>query len=309
MQLIKKRPETANIIVRSDVTIPALSKVAPDFNALSGKLNVRSDHSYWDVIQELAGLSGVVIYMDLDTLVITQPQVLYSKDNLKQLIWGKNVNTLEFKRKMGRLRGFNIIVRCLTTGNKKSPVLQAQIPKEGSLEWSKKTGIARKEVVITQQAHGKEPVEKPADYISFRVENVANKESLVKIGEQLYENLGRQQIEGSLETYDMVLPENATEGTVEFDALKLRTGTAIDIHIDQDDLKAISREASQGARFAYLQARGYKEDLANLLAENLSAFTTPFYTKAVTFNFSQESGFKMTLDFINFIELSQSLVR
>ena len=60
------------------------------------------------------------------------------------------------------------------------------------------------------------------------------------------------------------------------------------------------------ARRKMLIKRGYTNDVANALAQSLGRVSTRFYTKAVRLSLSQNEGFEMELDFINFIELENA---
>jgi hypothetical protein len=61
---------------------------------------------YWEVIQDLVGKAALVAYIELDELIIAKPRALYEGTNAKQFIYGKNLKSLEFKRKLGRVKGF-----------------------------------------------------------------------------------------------------------------------------------------------------------------------------------------------------------
>lgn len=294
--------------------LPILSSFWADKDALSGKKNVKKDESYWDVIQDIVTRAGLIAYIELDKLVLSKPRVLYDRAKAISFVYGANLSSLEFKRKIGRKKNFNLIVRSLSIETKE--VIEAKIPKEATDEWSKATGINNAEVNLKVLKPDGTPVEekdeKPAPYLSFRLPNIKSKDHLIKIGQEIYEEIGRQQIEGSFETKEMEIcyaedpdkPQNHTK----FNVLKLRNGTAVSIEIDQGDLEGFSRHKSPAAREQHLILKGYEPAVAKALAETYGKFTTPLYIKAVTFSLDESQGFDCKVEFINFIETSKSSV-
>lgn len=295
---------------------PTLAQLAPDLGEDSGVKNSRSKRSYWDMIQNLVEKAGLISYVSLDKLIITRPRNLYDRKKAKIFIYGVNLSDLEFERKLGRLQGFNVKVVCLNPEGK--DLLEARIPEQASEEWAKDIGVIRKAVTIKKKAivkNGQEQPEEeePAPYITFRVSDVANFPALVNIGEKIFEELGRQQIEGSLTTKEMLLVDNENNF---FDVTKFRIGTPIEIDIAQGDLEGLpplqkieNIQARKQAIYQFLVGQGYPLKVADIFAESLARFDTPFYTKAVDFTLDQETGWQMKLDFINFIELPRELTQ
>ena len=290
------KDESGNLI-----ELPVLSAFEGEKDKLSGKRNVGREKTYWDVIQELASHAGLLCYIELDKLVLTKPRNLYDKKQITHFVYGKNLSNLEFKRKLGRRKGFNIIVRSFSEKNKE--VITAKIPLEATEEWSKATGISNTENKVQEvKPDGTaipEAEAKPAQYISFLLKNISDKDHLIEVGQEVYEEIGRQQIDGSFETQDMV---TAGANKTIFDILKLRNGTPVSIEIDQGDLKGISSLTSKAERVRFLKNRGYDASIADVFADTLGKMATPFYTKAVTFTMDGTTGFKCKVDFINFIE-------
>jgi len=326
-KLLSELDETKNLIVdvRVPGPLPILANFWSDKSALSGKKNVKKDQTYWDVIQSIVAEAGLIAYIELDRLVITKPRVLYDRNQAKRFVYGRNLKNLEFKRKIGRKKGFNIAVRCLNV--EKKEVLEALIPKEATAEWSKETGIANTEVIIPkvtpaapatagaslkgsnpsisdQQA---EAQGEPAPYIAFRVNNVANKKQLIEIGQTIYEELGRQQIEGSFETEEMKIRFKKLDGSQEtFNIMKLRIGTPVIVEIEGDDIAAIRNLKNQAGIERYLVGKKYNPRVARSLSQSIGKSNTPFYTKSITFTMDAEDGFDCKIEFLNFIEATSA---
>jgi len=323
IKILLSRTATKDIRIFKDPSLgelPILSKFYSDFNPLSGQKSRRKNETYWDVIQDLARKAGVLIYIQLDLLIITKPNALYNRKKMKQFIWGKNLKDLEFKRNLGRTKDFNIGVRSLNT--RKKEVYEAIIPQDGKPEWAAKTGIPLKKVTVKKLQPDKSVKEEDAKVIFFRLPNISDRDQLIEIGQGIFEEMNRQQIEGSLSTKDMLVAEGdaRVDGAgVPFDVTKIRNATPIDLRIFEDDLDAIkelnknqqgniSREATVAARQKYLEDRHYEPKVAAAFAQTMGKFDTPFYTRSVDFKFDMSNGFEMKLDFINFVELPQSLI-
>lgn len=286
--------------------LPILANLGESRDELSGKKNSKRNESYWDVIQDVVSRAGLIAYIELDALVIDSPRTLYTSDDKIQFIYGQNLSSLEVKRKIGRQKNINIIVRSWAPEAKE--VLQARIPLEATPDWCSYMGLRQAEVTIPEQkvvakdneAQAQEQKEKPAPYLSFRVSGISNKDHLVKVGESIFEELSRQQLEGSLETMDM----KVSTGDSMFNILKIRNGTPVAVRIEGNDTFALKNKSTEEKR-RFLIGRGYPPNVATALAERFDRISTPFYTKAVRFTMSESSGFKCRIDFVNFIELEQ----
>lgn len=280
--------------------LPVMKAYAPDFNSkLAGQKNTARDDTYWDIITDLVARAGLICYIELDKLVLSSPRVMYNPSQAKKFVYGKNLKTLKFKRKLGRHKGFNVQVRALNIQTKE--VLTASIPAQATVLWSKLTGVANSVVkvpVVKPDGTQGEPQIAPA--MSFRVKDVANLDKLIEIGEKIYEELSRQQIDGEFTTKEMEADQ--IDGAC-FDLLGIRNGTPVQIELDAADLHGISRITSDAEREKFLVARGYEKSVAQVLARTFNKFPNVFYTKAVTFRMDASDGFALTLEFVNFIDL------
>lgn len=302
---VKEIPGAAKIKVEArpdDLPLPKLSEFWPGGSA--ALMNVKNDDTYWGVVQEVASRAALIAYIENDKLIITKPRTLYdeSKQKAVRFIYGKNVKSLEYKKKIGRRKGFNIIVRSMNERDK--VVIEAKIPAQATEAWSNATGIPNIEIRTPDlDKEGKQiPYAdlKPAPYIAFLIPKIVYQAQLVEIGEQTYEAMAREQIEGSLETFDMDALQ--VNGSI-FDLLKLRMGAAVQVQVDQPDLKALTAITSSEEQQRFLLRRGYSANVAKALSENLRKLSDFMYVKGVEFNLSATS-LSIKIDFINFIETS-----
>ncbi len=307
--LILEQEATKDIKVvnRTGEPLPTLSKLAPDFNPVTSVKNQKRKETYWDIIQDILSRIGLLGFIEIDKFVIAKPQNIYEKKEIKQFLYGGNVKTLKYTRKLGRSKNYNVKINSINIAEKR--VEEVKIPEDATdPEFISNFGGIR--ITIPQLDKDGKKIEPPkdAEFLTFPVKDVSNKEQLIKIGESVYEELSRQQIEGSLSTFEMEVPEEVDSGSKPVNFNQIRNGTAIKIYMSQDELNEISSTSKLAEKRNFLIRRGYPIKVATAFAESLNRINTAFYTKSVTFNLDQDNGFEMNINFINFIDLDSNLL-
>jgi len=307
--LILEQESTENITVenRTGEPLPTLSELAPDFNAKTSVKNQKRKEKYWDIMQDILRRVGLLGFIEVDKFVIAKPQNIYEKKEIKQFIYGGNVKDLKYTRKLGRSKNYNVKINSINIPEKR--VEEVKIPEEATNpDFIRNFGNSVITIPQLDKDGKKITPEKPADYLTFPVKDISNKEQLIKIGESVYEELSRQQIEGSLTTYEMEIPEEDATGARPVGFNQIKNGTAIKIYMSQSELKQISSESSEAEKRRFLIRRGYPNNVASAFANSLSRINTAFYTKSVTFEIDQDNGFEMSINFINFIDLDSQIL-
>lgn len=298
--IIAQLPGAGDIKLDNRTGIAVLpSLVSLDLGKHAGKGNPKPKENYWDVIQRVAAEAALIAYIELDKLVLTKPRTLYDRNKAVQFFYGKNVSELEFSRKIGRQKSFNIRVSSYSVEQKRK--ISVDIPKEAqTLPGSGKEVLIEK---VAVKGGVSEKTDEPAPYLLFFVADVADISQLIARGEKIYEEIARQQIEGKFSTCDFEAKQGDNPLTAScFDLTKLRNGTPLRIEIDPEDLAFINKESDVNRRTQFLVKRGYALKTARALAEAFQRFDTPFYTKEVSFSWGGDNAFKIDVDFINFIE-------
>ena len=318
--LLSNVPAAKNIKIedRSGRGGENFAKAVPGFELRSGEeasdgLYQFTDRNetYWDVIVSICEAVALICYIELDKLVLTTPRILYqggiqSKRTL-QFVYGYNLMSLEFFRNLGKKKKFNILLKSFNIRENKR--IQVSIPRDARQEWCNALNIDKSIQKIKElNAEGVAETRNAPAY-TFLLNNYT-KDELIDYGQKVFEEIIRQQLEGSCETHEMVV--NDDRG-VEFDITKVRTGTPIKIEIAQEDVRNILRtdgsgggKISDGQRIAYLVRRGYPqktaENLIKAVATGTGKLRPIFYTREALFDFS-EQGFTCRLGFVNYIQL------
>ncbi len=323
------------VVNLTNTKLPTLAQYYPDFGSpMAGQKNVGQHESYWEIIQDIVSRCGLICYMGntvsgndlVPALFLNTPRNQATNVDDIKFIYGINVKNLKFKRKLGRFKNFNVQVRSRVG----KEVLIAKIPEEATVEWGKAFGFQYDPTLVggpgatpltTNFAPVSIPVLKPdgsldassthvAPYITFNVPNISDKDQLIRIGQTLYEQYSLQQLEGSFDTFEMVGRGSTTDAGVnqfnsltQYDLTKIKKGQTICLEINTDDLSRISRFNSVSDRTKYLIENNYDKEVAAIFASTMGKFSARFQIKSYSMHVNQDSGFKLSVNFQNIIDL------
>ena len=314
--------ENVPIEDRTGKAIQNVATALPSFTLLNGRQTsdgvntyVNQNQTYWDVIVGLAEGLGLLIYFELDKLVINSSRFLYQTSSSfvnktpLTFIYGHNVERLEFNRNLARKKRFNIVVRShqMRTGQ----ILEASIPKDATSSWLKENNLSGK--IVTEEildSQGRR-IERNAPAYVISHPNLTI-ERMKEVGQGYFEEVIRQNLSGEIESKDMSAV--GTDG-IEFDITKIKVGRPIVLDITSEDLKYILRysptgdKISNADRVRYLISRGYSDNVASSLVQAISRgkekLKPTFYVSYAYLNFDQSSGFSITIGFVNYIQLGE----
>ena len=315
--LIQLNPSTKDKITL-DQRVGTTRTIDPNFNIAKELQNQGKTDSYWDVMNIMAERAGAIIYVEQDRVVLTKPRNLYANPNLIQMVYGTNIKQLSFARKIGRIRNSNVRVYSTDNeGRRNNKILSIEIPKDArDPAFIKRFGNKRITIPVLRADGTTDPKGEDAPHMKFKVPNVRSRKKLIEIGEKTFAELSRQELEGELTTNDMEFrireyreaPGGGLVATRRPDQIAnfrdIRIGTPIEIVLSQFDMDKIRSIKSRDDRKDFLLKRGYPEEIAADFAESLSKVTNYFYTKSLSISINEDQGFQMTIQFINFIDLS-----
>ena len=317
--LLSNVPAAKNIEIddRSGRGDENFKKSVPNFSLVSGEEvsdglyhYADKNENYWDVIVSLCESAALICYIELDKLVLTTPRILYQGgiQNKKtfQFVYGFNLMNLEFFRNLGKKRKFNILLKSFNMRENKR--IQVSIPRDANKSWADAMNVD-KAIQKVKELNAEGVAEsRNAPAFTFLLNN-QTKEQLIEYGQKVFEEIVRQQVEGSCETHEMRITDDKG---IEFDITQVKIGSPVKIEILQEDVKNILRAGSggdkitDGQRISYLVRRGYPrrvaEDLIKAVAKGTGKLRPIFYVREVIFDFSDQ-GFACRIGFVNYIQL------
>lgn len=275
-------------------------------SAMAAIRNPGPNSTYWDIIQDKIRRCGLIGYFHFDTFVITTPRNQNDETLDLKFIYGKNIKNVSFNRKIGRLKNFNLILRSVNDKD----VLDVHIPRDASPVWGARYGIPVGadlfQPLITPSGTTDQNAVQPAPAHTFNIPKIANQAALISLGQTLFEEFSFEQLDGSLTTHEMLVHRGVNKTDSDYEELsstEIEVGMSIAIDIDGTDLDNISRLQSTAQRVKYLKLRGYSDEIATLFATTLGKMKPRFLIKDFSLDLSQESGFKMMINFINIIDI------
>ena len=241
------------------------------------------DVDAWTVITDLVRLAGGVVFVRLNQIVVSAPANLFKRTPAPVLLWGRDIQSLEYgtELKSMRHRGVKVISRDPSSG-KVNSVLYPN---------SKKTVLG----------HTRRRVEQTEHFVEWLLHGVP-KERLEPIARQIWELQARQQVEGTMETQRLhSVDEEAPLWRVRHgSAVRILTPSAV-----AGQLAALPQELAV-AQLTQGMFR-MRRDVASAFvqaARSLQTADTPFYVQRARHRWSGQSGYALTVDFVNFIPIN-----
>ena len=297
-----------------------LSRAGFDLSNEIAKKNFPKGSNNWETIQIFAAQAGVVVYVEGDTVKLREARNIYEEKRASLMVYGYNLSNVTFGKKLGRQKDFN--VRVFATDVESKIQLSASIPKQArDPEFKRKfvTRPGKDNIILEVDTMGKKvtpPTKAP--FLYFPVPNVKSLSALIRIGEGIFETIARQQLEGHLETSEMLFVQRESElirgdginfgeaieqiGDQRIPFKDIGMGSYISILIADDDLKEISSLSDIGARRRYLLGKGYPDEIAEIFARKLTQLTNVFVIKSLRYAIREGEGFTMSMEFINIID-------
>lgn len=283
--------------------------------------STHSDLNFWDLIVRYCFLVGAIPYFQGRTLYIrpalslygavTTPDTIQSatqgrqlRSDIKQVVYGRHIKKLSVGRKYA---GNNKpkTIRCISTNlslgpNNRNQYIEASWPPRNPRD-EREIG-AKITHVHSGSNHGNEEI------LNVPVPGVHSHERLLEIAQSLYEEIGRNEISGTVESGVL-----ATYGRNIPDLLELRPGDPVELLVDvatlnqHENLPNTLQEHS-GQPFvnavAAVQAYVRDENLARAIVAtsrgNIMGVLRYFRVSNARYDWSVGQGIEMSFDFQNY---------
>lgn len=265
--------------------VGSVGEVVPTLGSLHYKkskkrgLTPQGVKNYWDVIYQVCLRHGFIVYVEGFNVVISRPNVLQENARrvIPKVVYGRNLESLEVDRKLGKERVPQILVRSYDPVTR-SP-LEARFP-------------AAKDKVTTGIGTERDEVK------SFTVPGISDERTLKRIAENAYNSLARG--ESSVRFSTPALKD--LDGVS--DLLDLRAGGAVAVGFDPFVSDATLGSLPRNERFDRLIALGYKDKVARLIAdeyEKMNYFRRPFYIREASLIYDSDEGIRVEVEATNYI--------
>jgi hypothetical protein len=260
-------------------------------------VSVKADSTYWDVIYKLCLAYGFIVFVKGFEVWITPPHVLQSVAQTQfHVAYGRNLEKLEVERKMSKEATPQIRVRSTNPDPPFTP-FEGRFPSDNDLENFNK-GVTQKKGVSKISFGSTGIGVKKEEFKVFSIPDVKDQKTLVDFAKATYFTLARGEGVIRFATPHLRDLKNA-------DLLAIRAGDSVMIEWDAFNAEQMqSKESTPQSRYNILISLGYSPDVAALVSENYSKldyFRQPFYVKECNITWDKDSGVKIDVEAMNFI--------
>lgn len=301
VEVLRDRLEFRGQLAGKDLGSMVLGQAVSARFANLKKVATKTNTDAWAVWSQCVGSLGLITFIDRDKCIVTTSTEHYTSETAPRLIWGKNIAEIEestastFSDKGVAITSFDPV-----TGT----TIEAFYPPPDDERINRKRISAAK-----KHAAPPRPPTNSDRYDFFEYNGVTNPDILAEIARRAWDERSRQELEGSLRTYEMAV-DGEDGGRV--DLLEIRAGDVVRVELDPTDSGALTSIPSETARVRYLTDRGYSDDVATLIARNapaLESLERKYHAKRVRVELEvEEDGgkFEVTIDFHNRIKVGQA---
>jgi hypothetical protein len=274
---IDDRDEIADSIYPADYMARA-SEETDDEDEDTSKFKLSHGTSAWEVMQELCINAGLIIYVELDKLVIRRPTSLFAgeepKDGSILYLIGGNVSEVTYRREFGR-RG-DVHVQVTSYDADEGETLIARSPKE-DFELKK---------LAASEVGGRKSKTTTVQVVPYVVDGVTDQDHLQTIADELRETLIHHELEVEIETRSLYDALGKKVTAFKYgDSLKVGlsdTIIGIAVKTDEEQIQA-------------LLDRGWKRADAEKVTSALEKLRNPFYVHERRLAWDRETGLDVTI--------------
>jgi hypothetical protein len=269
--------------------------------------------SIWDHITDVVTSVGLVPIMEGYDIALISPRTQFGTAGSKRMVFGRNLSKLAFSRKLMGVKVPTIEVRCYDADRGRT--LWARHPVRAGEVASGIIGVVDPPRPLRANEvppSGSNPDESIRTYT---VSGITDSSFLETIAESIFEQLGRQEIEGSFETSDAwsyeEVPDNADLfDMVAGDAVELllaRADTTDDEELGSNPTLGRIEAMDTARRVEYMVALGWDPVVAARFAalQTATGFQTVFRVSDVRLQWDHDDGVRVGCSFINFITVRE----
>lgn len=303
--------------------------------------------NFWDVISKYCAIVGAVPFFQGNLLFISPAKNLYDQQrqstvprngsafndaregvegNVRQFIYGYNVEELRFERKYTGKRPTSVVVTSYNTSSTKrgeEKYIEARWPDDSSVLTAGVSSTTAKPIAkdirkakqTTVNPSGQSAQE---DVVRYDYPGIADKARLLQLAQDIYEEIGRGEAGGSVSTQSLA---SFGGNNNDADVLRLRPGDAVRIGIGVKNKSGQTTSLDEASSFLSppnldasvsettllksLNDRGLDPNLARAIVLSsrnyVKELQNTFRVSNVKFDWNISSGVKVAFDFQNYI--------
>ncbi len=246
-------------------------------------LQIKGEKTNWDVIYDLVLQHGYIVYVRGSQIIITDPatQTKETLSTVPRLIYGKHLDGLSVKRKFGKDKVPQIIVRAYDPDS----------DEEIEVIYPTKSNVIVDGLAVTKNEQEYYPA--PA--------GVIDKDALLRYAAIMFHYKGRGETTYEFKTHVLTIFDEKT-GAPTAELLRFRAGQAIGIKFDpfnKEHLLALSISE----RYEHLVSLGYDTvvaDVASRYMDKLVQYEQPYYLGQAKYDYSVDQGIEIEITAFNF---------
>lgn len=236
--------------------------VSKRFHAID-KPSIHQGANAWEVWQWCVGALGLVSYIQGTECMVMRTTEHYRNDRAPAMIYGENIAEFEEDADTS-ISGKGIMLKSYNTLT--GQTMEAVYPKPGDERLKLKKSEAKRAIEAGRAADDVDINAVSADYEEFAYPWIQDQAALDIRAEQAYEEFSRQQMEGTLKSYEMAI--EAWDGTA-FDILNIKANDPIIIKIDPD-IRQHAGNPSEAYHYL-VDVLGYNNGLARIISQNFGS--------------------------------------
>ncbi len=254
--------------------------------------------SVLEALSDFCTLSAVMMTFKGTQLWIAPSRVLNRSDAdvIPKVIYGKDLESLEFAHDMGGAKTRPISVRSFNPDT--GEVIEGEFPSDKN-----------KTPIFVPPGATEAEESKP---LVFTVNNVVDKHHLTSIAKHIFEEMARQEISGSFKTKEIATSKGVEQS--QFDLLSLRAGDPIGIEISPAVEGRLGSQVQYMARMHplmvhdALSVKGYDTAAINRLVNNILSSDTFFVyrVKNIRWDWNPAVASNIEVEFVNYIDHADS---
>lgn len=268
--------------------------------------------SVWDYFTDVAGAIGHTVRFDGKTIVVQRPRTYFGGEfppreddpfrgrllpsgrevPFRLFVYGRNVLDFSMKRNFTTAAPTTIEVRCYSNTKKKTLVVRYPLKKD-RLERGLPGSLLPDEKIVV-----------------FRLSGIGDQASLQATAQQIYEQLGRNEIEVTLRTtnlgsfggslFDPDLLDCKPGDTIQLEVTADGDTASVDTTAEVEELGAVASRAAE-----HLRRLGYRDDFAVAygLAKEAAKRQPFFRVKRIEYQWDVEKGVDISVTAVNYLEV------